>query len=247
MASIPTTSPTTSSTVLPTSPTAPPTPHKFSPITDNKLAVIDPFSVALGSYRLLEDWKNYEQYMIVSIPSPGDGSCFIHSFLNAFYINYRLQKDSNGKYVSRKEIVNRLRNRLADRLRSPSDPLFPDGPTIYDTLGNGEIKKMAKDNKEYTVDSLESRLRSNSFIGYEFIEFFCNEYSKDIYVLDDSKKDIYMFGHDTNLFKNRDSVVILFTGGNHFETIGVAGDGQIVTHFTASNPFIKFLQSRSKV
>ena|SRR5579871_2491735 len=221
---------------------------KFSSLPDGKFPIVDPFSVALGSYRLLEGWKNgYDKFVVVSIPSPGDGSCFIHSFLNAFYINYRLQKDSNNKYISRKEIVNRLRLRLADRLGSPSDPLFPDGPTIYDTLGNGEIKKMAKDNKEYTIDSLIKQLRSGGFIGYEFLEFFANEYSKDIYVLDDKKKDIYMLGHDTNLFKDRDSVVILFTGGNHFELIGVIDNGKIVTHFTTNNEFIQLLRQRISI
>jgi len=78
------------------------------------------------------NWKSkgFEDFNMVVIDTIGDGNCYFHALLNAFYIPYRTQ--SIGKEtISRRDLVSSLRSDLSKKLGQPINPLNPNGPTFY--------------------------------------------------------------------------------------------------------------------
>jgi hypothetical protein len=197
---------------------------------------------------LMWNENGFDAFDMVSIETIGDGSCYFHALANAFYIPYRLQK-LNGKNVSRKQIIQDLRQKLAIRLGEPIDPLNPNGPTFYDQLSRGELYDFGKKVPEYSFENMRKRLRSSIAVGNEYHEFVSDQFNKDIYILNADIKDVYITGNDDDLYyKNRNSVVLLNIPSRcHFELVGVKDPkGKIQTYFAPSHPFIQLLQSRMR-
>lgn len=194
-------------------------------------------------------WKKYgfDDFNMVAIDTIGDGNCYFHALLHAFYIPYRTQLLQDTT-VSRYTLVKSIRNELATRLGEPVDLLYPSGPTYYTELSRGKMYEFGKEIPEYSFEEMRKRLRSNEAVGNEYNEFVSNQLNKDIYILDNHRKDVYITGDDDDLlYKNRSSVVLLYTPG-HYELVGIRDSkGKIQTYFSATHPFIQFLRSRMNV
>lgn len=189
-------------------------------------------------------WTGPFQYRgMVKISAPGDGSCLFHSLSMAYNQVYRLQREGNT-YVSRKSIVLRLRDELANLLAAPIDPLDPQSPRHYDILARGSLQQSSEVVKEYTLEEMQNTLRSKRFIDYMFFEFISDAIQKDIYVLDGMKQDVYNTMEEDLYQKGRPSIVLIFYS-NHYELIGIRRDqGIISTLFTPDDTFIQTIKTR---
>lgn len=195
------------------------------------------------SYESLS-WNGKLSYPgMVVIPTISDGSCFFHAILSAFFIPYKAQQ-YDGNPVDRKKFVLDLRKDLANKLGDSIDPNDPDSPTHYDILSRSELREMSKEMPEYSLSSLQLKLKTSSSVGNEFNEFISNVLEKDIYILDSVKQDVYVTGNDFDiLYKNRPSIVILFSPG-HYELVGINESGKISTLFDFNHPFIATIRKR---
>lgn len=200
-------------------------------ITDLSWSSSDPFS-----------YQNMAQ-----IKAPPDGSCFFHALLFAFYKPYqdRMQGDVP---VSRKQIVKEFRFDLSVRLGENLDPDDANTPIIYDTLSRGKLGDFAKEMPEYTLRSMQEELNSNSPVDNVYNEFISNELKKDIYILDNEKHDVYVTGNDLDLlYKDRLSIVLLYSPG-HYDLIGLRNnDNSISTFFNPDHPFIESIRNRLRI
>lgn len=181
---------------------------------------------------------------MVRIGVSADGSCFFHAILLAFYKPYQNESE-NGIPVNRRSLVRDFRHDLSIRLGENQDLGKLESPLVYDTLSRGTLRDFSQEMKEYSLPAMQEELNSDSPIDNAYHEFISNEISKDIYILDFEKQDVYITGSDLDiLYKGRPSIVILYIPG-HFELIGLRNpDGSISTFFDSQHPFIQRLNER---
>jgi len=215
-------------------------------ISENDVEIIEVYcDPDVGMVRDLGWSENgFENFNMVAVDTIGDGNCYFHALSNAFYLPYRTQT-LDGKTISRREIVRLLRDSLAKKLGEPIDPLDPSGPTFYNELSRGKLQEFGKDIPEFSFEEMKRRLRSNEPVGNEYNEFISDQLSKDIYILDNYREDVYITGDDDDLlYKNRPGIVLLYSPG-HYELIGIRdSNGSIQTYFSPSHPFIRFISNR---
>lgn len=194
-------------------------------------------------------WQNakFQHSNMVQIKAAPDGSCFFHALLQAFYKPYQLQMEDEVP-VSRKKLVKNFRYDLSVRLEEHIDIDDPTSPIVYDTLSRGQLGELSKEMPEYSLKNMEEELHSSSSVGNLYNEFISNELNKDIYILDGEKQDVYVTGNDLDLlYKNRQSIVLLYQPG-HFDLIGLRNnDGSVSTFFDYSHPFIEAIRNRLRV
>lgn len=180
------------------------------------------------------EWDFYPN--LVRIRSEMDGSCLFHSILGAYHKGYRLGQ-IDGKSVSKREIVSKLRKELSEHL---DKKVTGTDKTYYETLGNGEVSKLGKKNPNYTLTSLVSLMNSNSPLSDIFNQMISDILDLDIYILDMKNQNVYKQASDINImYKNRKSIVILYLEDpGHYETIGVIQDDKIKTLFSPSHDLI---------
>jgi len=199
-----------------------------------------------ANIRLL-DWKkekfNYSR--LVAIETIGDGSCLIHAIAASCLVCYRTDTNKEGT-IDRRKLARKIRNDLANYLM---DKVIEDDKfqTIirYDLLGNGNIKELGKTDKKYSLSSLQQSLRSRDYIGYELFELISDFFNKDLYFLDNTTKDVLtMEINPGDLYKQRDSIVILFDK-DHYELIGINYlDRGLKTYFSYDHPLIQAIKQR---
>ena len=180
---------------------------------------------------------------LVRFKVPADGSCLIHAILLAYNQSYRLEKQ-NGKPIARKEIVKKLREELSNLLAAPVDPLDPTSPRHYDLIARGSLTEMSANFPKYTLENMQETLNSSEWLDYIFFEFIGDALDKDLYILDETKQDLYTTGEEDLYQKGRPSIVLGFQH-NHYELIGVMnGDGVVRTLFYPDEDFITRLKIR---
>mgnify|MGYP005999243379 CR=1 FL=1 len=186
-------------------------------------------------------------YDLVSLGTIGDGNCFYHAILQGFNKSYR-----KGDITEKRKLTIRLKLLLASVL----DEKNPEtGETFYNELGNGEISKLSESilkseendpnckDMILTKENMQRKLISNEWGDYTVLELVSNQLDIDIYVLSEAQKDVYLCGDKENLLKGRKSVIIIHRT-NHFETVGLKVQNNIITFFDKDNDIIKFLRSR---
>lgn len=181
---------------------------------------------------------------IVRIKSPGDGSCLFHSVLRAFNRKY-----NESETDQRKKMTRTVRNELAELLNiiNPAS-----GKTHYQTMGGGSIAALGLTVPEYSLESLQSLLRSDQSVGSEFMELLAHIFNIDIYIIDILQKDLYMFGvGDSEFHKGRNSIVLGYSqlmsvDDGHYDVIGLNMSNNIYTLFEPENFFILALKSRAR-
>jgi hypothetical protein len=187
------------------------------------------------------EWNLYSNMVAISVD--GDGSCYFHAIAKAFFRPYQLGI-MNGVGISRRDIVRNFRNELADRLMSRSIPEDPSSPLVYDTLSNGTLREFSNNVKEYSIENMIKELKSNSPVDYVYQELISNEINKDIYILSMVNKDVVKLGNPELYYKNRKSIVLLYSPG-HYELVGIINENNdIRTIFEPSDPFIVRLKER---
>jgi hypothetical protein len=179
------------------------------------------------------------QHQLVRLGTIGDGSCFFHAILKAYYPPYA----SNPSFSHRSKLVRNLRNDLAAALEliDPRTNL-----TYYESANNGAWKEFSKTilvddlNRpiDYSLRGIQKLLYSNDYIGDEIYGYVCDMIGIDLYLLkldEDETRPVI------SVVNNRPAVVI---GGNgfHYETIGVIRDNLIQTVFLPDDPLIKILR-----
>lgn len=163
-----------------------------------------------------------------------DGNCFFHSVLDAFYIPYMT---ANSR-MNKTDFVKKLRSELAVSLDKE-----------YLKLANGQLPALTKLTNEASLESLKKLLDSNKSIDSRFNELISNMINKDIYILDETTKDVYMTATDANLiYKNRSSIVLHvqseYYESGHYDLIGVMRDDQLYTLFSPTDEFIVAIRTR---
>ena len=196
-------------------------------------------------FEILKWDEHFKDYKLLRLRVPTDGSCYFHALAKAYFKPYITGKIDDETF-DRKSFIRNLRKDLAKKLGSNIDPKDHRSKTYYDTLSNGELKKIAKSLPEYSLENMQKELSSSTTsISNIYNEFISNELNIDIYILDALKKDVYMTGtEDKLLYKNRKSIVILYMPG-HYELVGYSPSQDYVeTYFEPTHPFIKHIQNR---
>lgn len=161
---------------------------------------------------------------LVRIDTIGDGSCFFHAIISAFFKPYI------ENTIDKSEFIVKFRKDLSDVLEKK-----------YDTLGGGSFVELSRDDKEYSLESLKKMLNSNSSVDNRFHQLISDVINKDIYILYTRTGNVYKSADDLKLlYKNRDSIVILYMPG-HYELIGRINNitREITTLFDSNDSFIK--------
>jgi len=195
---------------------------------------------------------NFKYDGLVRIATPMDGSSFFHAVVMAFSVIYKTGT-YNGIAIDRKKYIKNLRLDLSKLLSQPVDPRNSDSLTYYDTLYNGKLKRLAKEDSTYELDNL-SRIMAgtdsttSNIIYLVYRELLSSQIDKNIYILDSSIEDVDIedVGKDDNLYANRDSVVLLKIG-NHYELIGVNDGGKIKTLFPYDHNLILTIRARRRM
>ena len=175
---------------------------------------------------------------LVRIYTIADGSCFFHALLNAYYTPYIegrvIGSDGMAQNFDRRDFVRELRIDLANRLDD-----------YYDRLSRGQLREMANQGMQaYLLENMKKELADpNKYVWELYLEYVSDLFNKDIYILDSSTQDVYVLNDEEILYKDRDSIVLLYLPG-HFELIGIERGGYTVTKFDPDDRFISTVRRR---
>lgn len=85
--------------------------------------------------------------------------------------------------------------------------------------------------------------RCSEWVDQYLLSVFMDALNLDIYVLSDTTRDVYPTGRED--LKKRDSVIVIWVGGIHYEAVGEdIGGGKVKRLFKHSDPLIKELYRR---
>ena len=183
-----------------------------------------------------------EEFNLVKIPCPGDGSCYFHSILRGFCKGY-----IDGNEDVRINYVKHLRKKLATILQNGDE---------YKKLYGGTLEEFGKTINEFSLNNIIKELLSDDYVNNEvYQELISNLFNIDIYIIDLIKKDIYMLAcNDKYLYKNRNSIILGYSYSidnellNHYDIIGVKNENGIInTFFTPDHNLIIKLNEIKKL
>lgn len=173
---------------------------------------------------------NIKGLNLIPIPTIGDGSCLIHSILQAFSKTYNNLKSDNEKMI----LVKETRFNLSEIL----DLEVEKEKTVYQFLSRGEMKELSKEIKLLDINNLKNYLKSNQYLTFHFIELLSEIFDINIIIISSKEKDLYHTGDNELLIKkNRDCIIINYIDQHHFETISINNK----TIFKYNNKIIKNL------
>ena len=190
-------------------------------------------------------WYNNNDDELIRIATIGDGSCFIHAVLKAFYRAY--QENNGARY--RLDLAMRIRRDLAVAL-GLENPQYP-GRTYWETSARGSFPRMVMQQindedlvrdlrVDYSLAGLQRLFNSTSQLGDEVYTFVADAFNMDIYILRATREDLYPHYHTRRPGINRNAVVII---GNmyHYEVLGINTNNGIQTVFPPGDPFLDIL------
>lgn len=172
---------------------------------------------------------------LISISTPGDGSCFYHSILKAFNKTY----NNYDNYTDKKSMVMELRKTLSEVLDEKLK-----GKTVYERLGRGTYKDLSKELNDISLPNMKKALLTE-WGDIRVLELISNSLNIDIYVLNKDFK-IYNTGDYNIYIKNRDSIIIRSIDNYHFETVGLKKEDYIQTLFDTNDELIMDLKKEYK-
>jgi hypothetical protein len=183
------------------------------------------------------DWDTSPIYLegLVRKKEIDDGNCFFHAFIDAFYKPYQMGT------IDRKAYIRSLRQELSVLLSKKN----ANGVMWYQSLSRGKLAEFAMNVPSFTLEAMQAILNSSEYVDNRFNEFVSNVFNKDLYIIDGNTKDLYMTGKDNDiLYKARQSIVLIWTNGNHFDLIGILENNKLRTLFDSDHPFILLLRDR---
>ncbi|SNW62945.1 mRNA-capping enzyme [Orpheovirus IHUMI-LCC2] len=172
--------------------------------------------------QLLRNGQKYSKdlYRLGTI---GDGSCFIHAVLKAFYAPYI----NNKSYGMRTGIVRTIRNELADNLVKPSvvDP----SKSNYEMANGGQWTLLANEQKSsnlnlevnFSLEGIDKLLRSSMNIGNEMYQYIADMIGINITILHGLQNMVYIHERTERRY---DWNVFIVGNGGHFETVVLLND-----------------------
>lgn len=257
---IPTEMPTLIRIPIPNIPVAPtaPKPDVFKPtkfqIEHNQLRMLDVSYIGRGGVITIGPATNDDTYApltctwyrdLVRIATIGDGSCFIHAVLKAFYRDY--QEHNGARY--RLNLAARVRRDLAVAL-GYDNPMYP-GNTYWATSARGAFPRMVMQQindetlvgelrVDYSLAGLQRLFNSTSQLGDEVYTFVADAMNIDIYILRATQEDLYPHYHTRRPGVPRKGIVII---GNmyHYEVLAVNTANGFQTVFEQGDPFLDAL------
>ena len=192
------------------------------------------------------DWSNYSFGFdgMCRIGTIADGSCLFHAVAQSYYKPYRRGRVDDIA-LDRINFIRQLRQELASKLGDPVDENDPNSPSHYQLISRGEMESFGQIVPQYSLESMKRELSSDNAVDNAYNEFISDILNKDIYLLDVVRKDVYITGKDLDiLYKERDSIVLLYVPG-HYELVGIRNNkGEIKTLFSHDHPFIRSIQRR---
>lgn len=189
---------------------------------------------------------NFRYPNMVRVFTIGDGSCLFHGVISSFFSPYR-KGELSGRPLDRRAFVLKFRQELADKLAEPASPGDP-SISWYQLLSRGQLPEFSRTVPEFSLPAMQAELRSGGSVDNKYNELLSEILNKDIYLLSSETKDLYITGNDSDiLFKDRDSIVILYNRG-HYEVVGVRdpSNSAITLLFKPDDPFIESIRTRMR-
>lgn len=187
---------------------------------------------------------------LVSLRTPGDGSCLFHSILKAYNKIAIEEKIGNNSVNMHEFIRGTFRQLLSEYLDDSSQH----GVSIYRLLNENDFEKNSNSIVELTKDFMINELRSPGPVNFEYYsELLIRFCEKNIFVIDFEKQDVILSGSVSDKLRNDDwpCVVLLFCQGNgnvgHYETLGYMDTDGLHTYFSMSNVFIRYILYRANL
>jgi hypothetical protein len=187
---------------------------------------------------------------LVRIANIGDGSCFIHAVLKAFYQAY--QNNNEAKY--RVNTAQQVRRDLGILLGS-DNPDYP-GHSYWETTGRSQFPALLMQEivnesmingpdpfLDYSLYGLQRFFNSYSWIGDESYNFISDAFNLDIFVMRINSTDVISHLHTKVPGKIRDAIVIV-SNDSHYETLAVRTEQGLQTVFPSGDPFVEVLTHR---
>ena len=117
-------------------------------------------------------------------------------------------------------------------------------PTYYETLSRGSLKEFSSVYPKYSLNNLQRELISNNSVDSVYHEYISNLLNKDIYILDSATHDVYILPDSEIYYKGRDSIVLIWVNGDHFDLVGLNTDKGLKTYFNKNSDFIRSIRRR---
>jgi len=182
---------------------------------------------------------------LVRIATIGDGSCFIHAVLKAFYPPYQDNNSANFRINMTAEVRRDLAEFLT--LEDANHPgfiywqttargAFPD----HLMLQTNEPNAIYNDRIDFSLKGIQWLLNSFNQLGDEVYKLVSDALNIDIYILRVTLDDLYPHLHTHRPDIVRDAVVII--GNNsHYEVLAVDTEAGFQTIFPPDDPFLNAL------
>jgi hypothetical protein len=187
---------------------------------------------------------------MVSLRTPGDGSCLFHSILKAYNKIAIEEKIGNNAIQISDFIRSTFRELLSEYLSDASQHSVE----IYKLLNENDFDKNSSSIVELSKEYMENELKSANAVNFDYYcELLIRFCEKNIFVIDFEKQDVVITGSVNDKMRN-DSwpcVVLLFVPGKtsvgHYETLGYIDTDGLHTFFSMSNVFIRCILYRAKL
>jgi len=178
------------------------------------------------------DWRGLSEFYYNNMfkkKEIADGSCYFHAIADSFYKKYQLGQ------VNKIDFIKKLRKDLSIKLDDK----------IYNKLSRGKLYEYSKGMPEFKLENMKKLLDSSEYVDNRFNEFISNLFNKDIYILNEKDRDVYITGRDDDiLYKHRESIVIIWNGTNHYDLVGILSEDKFETLFDSNHPFILYIKNR---
>lgn len=175
-----------------------------------------------------------------------DESSLLHAISTQLFLDYRTTTSNVGEVPFQVRATRERRNQLAEMLDKPHKA--GDGKvTYYQSLDDGEIEKLGRTDKRFSLEGMKQKLLSKEHIGIEFLHYISSFYDVDIYVINLPTIDVHTLNiNDYTLFyKSRKRSLVIGMIGNHFEAIGIeVGPNMTAACFKPTNPFVLAIRKR---
>jgi hypothetical protein len=186
--------------------------------------------------------SHIQQPGLTKIAIPGDGSCFFHAILRAFYLEYILSTSGHIRH----SYARHFRNALASVLEE-YNPIT--NVRYYEELSRGSLDALVREGvQSCSITAMQNELRSGTAVDNLYHELISDHLNRDIYIYNATLADVDVgFSELGLLYKGRSSIVLLYDSGtSHYELLGirVPGSDIIETLFTPSHPLIQQLYRR---
>lgn len=154
-------------------------------------------------------------------------SNFLHAICRSYFAPY-IRGELNGVPFDKIKFVKKLRKDLSKKLETRINPTT-ETYTYYDLMKNGEIKKLGKKQKEYSLQNLQTVLASYEIPVPEiFYEYIADILGIGICILRENTYIQYGIKND------RDVIILLchkLSNYDFYEVIGIKKGGKVITRF----------------